>query len=90
MLVTETRQNRIQRLSDADGDGVAESKSTFATAQNGLNIPFGMAFGDGAFFLGNTDEVVRFPYVVGQMALTGRGDPHCRTAGRRLQPALDT
>ncbi len=74
VLVTETRQNRIQRLTDADGDGVAESKTTFATAQNGLNIPFGMAFGDGAFFLGNTDEVVRFPYVVGQMALTGKGD----------------
>ncbi len=74
VLVTETRQNRIQRLTDADGDGVAERKSTFATAQNGLNIPFGMAFGDGAFFLGNTDEVVRFPYAVGQTALTGQGD----------------
>lgn len=74
VLVTETRQNRIQRLTDADGDGVAESKSTFATAQNGLNIPFGMAFGDGAFFLGNTDEIVRFPYAVGQAALTGKGD----------------
>ncbi|MGB3291522.1 MAG: sorbosone dehydrogenase family protein [Phormidesmis sp.] len=74
VLVTETRQNRIQRLSDRDGDGVAERQETFATAQNGLNIPFGMAFADGYFFLGNTDEVVRFPYAVGQMALEGSGD----------------
>ncbi len=74
VLVTETRENRIRRLTDADGDGVAEGKETFATAQNGLNIPFGMAFADGAFFLGNTDEVVRFPFSAGQMALEGRGD----------------
>ncbi len=74
VLVTETRQNRIQRLVDANGDGVAEIKETFATARNGLNIPFGMAFADGSFFLGNTDEVVRFPWAMGQTALEGRGD----------------
>ncbi len=74
VLVTETRQNRIQRLTDSDGDGVAERKEPFATAQNGLNIPFGMAFAEGNFFLGNTDEVVRFPYAVGQTSLEGRGD----------------
>jgi glucose/arabinose dehydrogenase len=74
VLVTETRQNRIQRLSDGDGDGVAEGKETFATARNGLNIPFGMAFAEGSFFLGNTDEVVRFPFEAGQQALNGQGD----------------
>ncbi|MGB7084006.1 MAG: hypothetical protein WBD47_00520, partial [Phormidesmis sp.] len=74
VLVTETRQNRIRRLIDADGDGVAETQETFATSRNGLNIPFGMAFADGAFFLGNTDEVVRFPFVPGQTALEGKGD----------------
>jgi len=74
VLVTETRENRIRRLTDADGDGVAEKKETFATAQNGLNIPFGIAFADGDFFLGNTDEVVRFPFAAGQVALEGRGD----------------
>lgn len=74
VLVTETRENRIRRLVDADGDGVAETKETFATAKNGLNIPFGMAFAGGSFFLGNTDEVVRFPYAEGQGALEGRGE----------------
>ena len=74
VLVTETRQNRIQRLVDADDNGVAETKETFATARNGLNIPFGMAFAEGSFFLGNTDEVVRFPWTAGQTALAGRGD----------------
>ena len=74
VLVTETRQNRIRRLVDSDGDGVAETTETFASAQNGLNIPFGMAFSADAFFLGNTDEVVRFPWTSGQTALEGTGE----------------
>ncbi|MEK0178860.1 MAG: sorbosone dehydrogenase family protein [Oscillatoriales cyanobacterium] len=73
VLVTETRQNRITLLRDTNGDGVAEVKQTFAQAENGLNIPFGMAFGQGYFFLGNTAEVRRFPYTTGQHKLTGIG-----------------
>lgn len=75
VLVTETRANRIRRLADSDGDGIAESKETFATAANGLNIPFGMAFAQGFFFLGNTDAVLRFPFAPGQRALSGQGEP---------------
>ncbi len=75
VLVTETRQNRIRRLADTDGDGAADARSTFADAGNGLDIPFGMAFAETdagpAFFLGNTDEVRRYPYTGG--ALDGRG-----------------
>ena len=74
VLVTETRQNRIRRLVDGDGDGTAEEYSPFATARNGLDIPFGMAFAQGFFFLGNTDEVRRFPFGPGQSALEGRGE----------------
>ena len=74
VLVTETRQNRITLLRDANGDGVAEVRNTFASAQNGLNIPFGMAFADRYFFLGNTAEVRRFPYTKGQEQLTGTGE----------------
>ena len=81
VLVTETRENRIRRLTDANGDGVAERIETFATAQNGLNIPFGMAFAQGSFFLGNTDEVVRFPFAAGQMALDGTGDRIAKLPG---------
>ena len=73
VLVTETRENKIQRLIDANGDGVAEGKETFATSRNGLDIPFGMTFAGDSFFLGNTDEVLRFPFASGQTALEGTG-----------------
>ncbi|MBW4579713.1 MAG: PQQ-dependent sugar dehydrogenase [Tildeniella nuda ZEHNDER 1965/U140] len=73
VLVTETRQNRIQLLRDANQDGVAEVQKIFAEAQNGLNIPFGMSFSDDAFFLGNTASVLRFPYTQGQEKLSGTG-----------------
>ncbi len=73
VLVTETRQNRIRRLRDTNGDGVADVKETFATATNGLNQPFGMAFAGNSFFLGNTDAVLRFPYQKGQAQIQGTG-----------------
>ncbi|NEO20707.1 MULTISPECIES: sorbosone dehydrogenase family protein [unclassified Moorena] len=73
ILVTETRANRIRLLRDSNGDGVADVKKTFASASNGLNIPFGMAFADQYFFLGNTNAVLRFPYTKGQEQLTGKG-----------------
>jgi len=74
VLVTETRQNRIRLLQDADGDGVADVRKTFADGDNGLNLPFGMAFGENYFFLGNTGEVRRFPYTPGQEQLQGTGE----------------
>ncbi|WP_315791357.1 sorbosone dehydrogenase family protein [Fischerella sp. JS2] len=73
VLVTETRQNRIRLLRDTNGDGVADVKKTFATANNGLNIPFGMTFAGNYFFLGNTNAVLRFPYTKGQQQLNGTG-----------------
>jgi len=56
-VLVETRQNRIRLLRDTNGDGVADVRKTFAESENGLNIPFGMAFANGSFFLGNTDAV---------------------------------
>ncbi len=73
VLVTETRLNRIRLLSDTNGDGAADTNKTFATAQNGVNIPFGMTFANGSFFLGNTDAVLRFPYKQGQQQVSGNG-----------------
>ncbi len=73
VLVTETRENRIRLLRDTNGDGVADVKKTFASSQNGVNIPFGMTFAGDSFFLANTGEVRRFPYTQGQEQLTGRG-----------------
>ncbi|MFN6472065.1 MAG: PQQ-dependent sugar dehydrogenase [Nostoc sp. SerVER01] len=73
VLVTETGQNRIRLLRDTNSDGVADVRETFATRKNGLNRPFGMAFADDSFFLGNTDAVLRFPYTQGQKQITGNG-----------------
>ena len=51
--------NRIILLRDADGDGVAEIKRTFLT---GLNSPFGMALAGDAFYVADTDALLRFRY----------------------------
>lgn len=74
VLVTETPDNRITRLRDTNGDGVADSFFTFAEAQNGLDAPFGMAFKDGYFFLGNQNMVRRYSYQPQQESLKGTGE----------------
>ena len=64
--------NRITLLRDADGDGVAETRTEFLS---GLNSPFGMALVGNSFYVANTDGVVRFPYVDGATRITGKGEP---------------
>ncbi|HEY9613137.1 PQQ-dependent sugar dehydrogenase [Allocoleopsis sp.] len=73
VLVTETRANRIRLLRDTNGDGVADVRKAFATAENAVNIPFGMTFAGDSFFLANTGAVLRFPYTKGQQQLIGKG-----------------
>lgn len=73
VLVTETRDNRISLLQDTDNDGVANINTVFADEKNGLNIPFGMAFSEDYFFLGNHDVVKRYDYRQGQAKLEGKG-----------------
>ncbi|MCP3467767.1 MULTISPECIES: sorbosone dehydrogenase family protein [unclassified Bradyrhizobium] len=62
--------NRITRLRDADGDGVAEQRGTF---MEGLSQPFGMALIGDTFYVGNTDGVVAFPYVAGAESIKASG-----------------
>ena len=62
--------NRITLLRDAEGDGVAETKSTFLT---GLNSPFGMALVGDNLYVANTDAVLRFPYHEGDTSITAQG-----------------
>ena len=59
--------NRITLLRDADGDGVAEVRTTFL---QGLNSPIGMALVGNHFYVANSDAVLRFPYVPGQTQIT--------------------
>jgi glucose/arabinose dehydrogenase len=61
--------NRITLVRDANGDGVAESKSTFMM---GLNSPFGMALMGDWLYIGNTDALVRVPYKTGDTAITAK------------------
>ena len=62
MLLVESRENRIKRLRDTDGDGVADQTETVATPRNGLDLPMGLAFADGDLFVANTSDVRRFAY----------------------------
>ena len=62
--------NRITLLRDRDGDGVAETSKIF---MEGLKQPFGMALLGDTFYVGNTDGVVAFPYVVGADRITATG-----------------
>ena len=55
--------NRITLLRDADGDGVAETRTIFLA---GLQSPFGMALVGDVLYVANTDALVRFPYEPGQ------------------------
>lgn len=63
--------NRIMLLRDADGDGVAEMRTTFA---EGLQRPFGMTLTGGKLYVANDDAVVAFPYADGQTQVTGVGE----------------
>jgi glucose/arabinose dehydrogenase len=54
VLCAASRDNTIHLLQDEDGDGVADRRSTFVDESRGANLPFGMAFAEGAFFLANT------------------------------------
>jgi len=55
--------DRITLLRDADGDGVAETRSVFIGK---LHSPFGMALVGSDLYVANADAVVRFPYIPGQ------------------------
>ncbi|MEO5909810.1 MAG: sorbosone dehydrogenase family protein [Pelobium sp.] len=62
--------NTIMLYRDADGDGVAETKSVFL---NGLNQPFGMLIIGDHFYVSNTDGVMMYPYKTGLTRIEGDG-----------------
>ncbi len=65
-----TSANRITLLRDADGDGVAETRSTFL---EGLNSPFGMALVGNDFYVANSDAIMKFPYHAGDTKIATPG-----------------
>jgi len=62
--------NRITLLRDADGDGVAETRTVFL---QGLSSPFGMALVGHDLYVADTDAVLRFPYAEGQTHIDAPG-----------------
>lgn len=55
--------DRITLLRDADGDGVAETRTVFLSK---LVSPFGMALVGNELFIANADAIVKVPYQAGQ------------------------
>jgi glucose/arabinose dehydrogenase len=62
--------NRIILLRDADGDGVAETKSVFL---KDLNSPFGMALIGDKLYVADADALLRFDYREGANEIAGPG-----------------
>lgn len=74
IFVTESRADMIKVLRDTDGDGKPNVTETFT--ESGLNDPFGIAFYPPGpepqyLYVANTDGVVRFPYVNGDLVARG-------------------
>jgi glucose/arabinose dehydrogenase len=65
--------NRITLLRDADGDGVAETRSVFLSELNGLSSPFGMVLVGDDFYVANADAILKFPYHTGDTKITAAG-----------------
>jgi glucose/arabinose dehydrogenase len=59
--------NRITLLRDADGDGIAETRSVLL---QGLNSPFGMALIGDMLYVADSDAVLKVPYRVGDLQIT--------------------
>ena len=67
----ERSPNRIILLRDANGDGVAETRTVLL--DTGMNSPFGMALVDGRLYVANTDSIVSYPFTPGQTKITDPG-----------------
>jgi glucose/arabinose dehydrogenase len=73
--------NRITLLRDLDGDGVADVRYTFLSD---LHSPFGMALVGDAFYVANTDALMRFPYTKGTTHLASPGTTVAMLPGGRI------
>lgn len=62
--------NRITLLRDADGDGVAETRSVLIA---NLFSPIGMALVGDQLYVANADGIVRFPYTPGATTIATAG-----------------
>jgi glucose/arabinose dehydrogenase len=69
VIVSEPGEGKITILRDANHDGVAEQRSTFAS---GLDNPYGLAFHGRWLYVGNEAAIIRFPSAAGQTTANTR------------------
>jgi glucose/arabinose dehydrogenase len=62
--------NRITLLRDADGDGIAETKSVFLEK---LNSPFGMVLVGDDFYVADSDAIMKYAYHEGDTRISAPG-----------------
>ena len=62
--------NRITLLRDTNADGIADVRSVLL---QGLNSPFGMALVGSNLYVANSDAVLRFPYIPGDLLIDAPG-----------------
>jgi len=69
VILSEPGEGKITILRDANHDGVAEQRFTFAS---GLDNPYGLAFHGKWLYVGNESSLVRLPYAAGQTAANAK------------------
>jgi glucose/arabinose dehydrogenase len=69
VILSEPGEGKITILRDANHDGIAEQRFTFA---GGLDSPYGLAFHGKWLYVGNESAVVRLPYAPGQTAANAK------------------
>lgn len=74
LLVSEPSADRISCLIDNNRDGYPDERVTFADQTNGLNSPFGMAFHNGYFYVGNRDSTRKYLWTSASRNVTGTGE----------------
>lgn len=82
VLLARSKDDTISLLRDTDKDGKPDKNETFGDKSNKLHMPFGMAFADGHFYVGNTDAVRRYPWKSGQLKLEGEGEEITKLPGK--------
>ncbi|MBD9368618.1 sorbosone dehydrogenase family protein [Xanthomonas sp. XNM01] len=70
--------NRLTLLRDADGDGTYEGRSVFA---DGLDAPYGLAFGNDSIYVATQDALLRFDYTPGAVNAGGAPQEITRLPG---------
>jgi glucose/arabinose dehydrogenase len=76
IFMADSKGDKVFVMRGVGSDGKAKIVSTFATT--GLNLPFGINFYPSTHpkwvYIGNTDNIVRFPYKAGDLVASGKAE----------------